>query len=61
MAGPCGARTPDFNLDGLPYRFVMNELDEVGACCKMDGSDFQECSDCIYEGKCPGQTEDEEE
>jgi len=60
MGGLCGARTPDFEWEGKPYRFVLNELDEIGACCLMDGGDFQECSDCIYEGKCPGQIDDEE-
>jgi len=50
--------TPDFEMDGTPYRFILNELDEIGGCCLMNGEDFQECSDCKLEGKCPGQTED---
>jgi hypothetical protein len=61
MGGICGARTPDFEMDGAKYRFILNELDEIGGCAKMDGSDFQECSDCIFETNCPGQTEPDEE
>jgi hypothetical protein len=48
-----------FLLDGITYRVQFNELNEIGGCCQLDGSDFQECCDCVYEGKCPADGEEE--
>jgi hypothetical protein len=52
-----------FLIDGIPYhavyRYVGTDHEERGGCCQLDGSDFQECQDCIYEGKCPADGEDE--
>jgi len=53
-----------FLIDGILYRAVYCDNpngfgEERCGCCQLDGSDFQECCDCIYEGKCPADGEDE--
>ena len=54
-----------FLIDGIMYRAVYRDNphgfgEERGGCCQLDGSDFQECRDCIYEGKCPADGEEDE-
>jgi hypothetical protein len=53
-----------FLIDGIPYRVVYCDNpngfgEERGGCCQLDGSDFMECCDCVYEGKCPADGEEE--
>lgn len=49
-----------FHMDGITYRPQFNELGEIGGCGRLNGSDFQECKDCRYEGNCPADEEGDE-
>lgn len=51
----------DFTIDGTTYRPVFDELGEIGGCYELGSDDVLECKDCIYEGKCPGQFDMEDE
>ena len=54
-----------FLVDGVLCRAVYRDNpngcgEERGGCCQLDGSDFTECCDCVYEDKCPADGEDDE-
>ena len=51
----------DFEIDGITYRPVFNELGEMGGCHPQGDNDVLECKDCQLEGKCPGQFDEEDE
>ena len=54
-----------FLVDGVLCHAVYRDNpygmgEERGGCCQLDGRDFQECCDCVYEGQCPADGEEGE-
>ena len=56
----CKSDLNNFVIDGITYRPPFNELGEIGGCYDPQG-EFEACEDCIYEGQCPGQFDEEDE